>query len=230
MKNFTIITLLTAMMAVFFACSQAPEEKQAREGDPSIELEALMLAKKNALMGYETQNPLYLITAAQLLIDFPSDEVEVKSADEPGVDEIESKAVQEVELNPTILLDDAALYAHGNELTLGMIANLEEQITPVLARGAVGGPYMITRRVNMYSTNTYSVHFRANELAEVAIIGDGDTDLDLFVFDSNDNLIVSDTNYSDRCYVSWTPRWTGEFFIVVKNYGSVYNQFILITN
>lgn len=230
MKKFTIIILLTAMIAVFFACGQAPEEKQAREGDQSIELQALMLAKKNALIGYETQNPIYLITAAQLLIDFPSSEIELESADEPGADGVEPKGAQDVELNPTILLDDASLFAHGNELTLGMIANLEQQITPALARGAVGGPYMLTRRVNMYSTNTYSVSFRANELAEVAIIGDGDTDLDLFIFDSNDNLIASDTNYSDQCYVSWTPRWTGEFFIVVKNYGSVYNQFILITN
>ena len=69
-----------------------------------------------------------------------------------------------------------------------------------------------------------------NELAEVCVSGDGDTDLDLYVYDSNGNLIGSDADYSDDCVVRWVPAWTGEFTIKVVNRGAVYNNFAIWTN
>jgi len=53
------------------------------------------------------------------------------------------------------------------------------------------------------------MNFIEGELAEIGVVGDSDTDLDLFVFDSSDNKIATDTDYTDRCYVSWISKWTG---------------------
>lgn len=64
----------------------------------------------------------------------------------------------------------------------------------------------------------------------VIVNGDGDTDLDLYVYDENGNLMGKDIDYSDYCVVSWTPRWTGPFTIKIKNRGSVYNRYKIYTN
>jgi len=99
-----------------------------------------------------------------------------------------------------------------------------------LRAGTVGGPKGVNESICAYDTITYKAYFYANETAMVGVIGDGDTDLDLYVFDERGNLIVSDDDYSDRCMVTWTPRWTGQFTIKVVNRGSVYNNFRLRTN
>ncbi|GMO11583.1 MAG: hypothetical protein Ta2D_13740 [Rickettsiales bacterium] len=62
------------------------------------------------------------------------------------------------------------------------------------------------------------------------VSGDGDTDLDLYIYDANGNLIEYDENYSDDCYVSWVPKWTGSYTIRIVNRGRVYNRFIIATN
>ena len=52
----------------------------------------------------------------------------------------------------------------------------------------------------------------------------------LDTYDSNGNLIDSDTDYTDNCVCTWTPRWTGNFRIKIVNRGGVYNRYILRTN
>jgi hypothetical protein len=71
----------------------------------------------------------------------------------------------------------------------------------------------------------FVVYFHGGRSAAASVIGDGDTDLDLFVYDENGNLIGSDTDSTDRCLVRLHPRWTGAFQIEVRNLGSVYNEY-----
>ena len=68
------------------------------------------------------------------------------------------------------------------------------------------------------------------EVAEVIVYGDGDTDLDLYIYDENWNLITSDTDYTDICICRWNPIWTGNFYMKVVNRGNVYNEFVIATN
>ncbi|MFO1032394.1 MAG: hypothetical protein U1F60_15035 [Planctomycetota bacterium] len=98
------------------------------------------------------------------------------------------------------------------------------------APGRVGGPGEITTRVEAHDTDQYEIRFHGEELAQIIVRGDGDTDLDLYVYDENDNLIASDTDSTDVCVVRWTPRWTGNFRVRVKNLGRVYNRYTLTTN
>ena len=127
------------------------------------------------------------------------------------------------------LIAEARKLAGNDAEMLAKVAELDQSAE----RGRVGGPRYITTRVGAYSTdrwNTDGMWFRGGELAEVGIIGDGDTDLDLFVYDENGNVICSSETYSDTEYCSWGPRWTGPFLVIVRNFGSVWNEYTLMTN
>src|SRR5689334_19047666 len=84
--------------------------------------------------------------------------------------------------------------------------------------------------VSARSTDVYAIPFAGGEPALVTVRGDGDTDLDLYVYDENGNLICSDTDYTDQLICSWSPRWTGMFRIEVRNLGNVYNRYQVRTN
>lgn len=99
-----------------------------------------------------------------------------------------------------------------------------------LAPGRRQGPGIVHTRVEAHSRDTYSIDFRGGETAVITVSGDGDTDLDLYVYDENGNLVADDTDFTDECIVAWTPAWSGEFTVVVKNLGSVYNAYTLATN
>ena len=101
--------------------------------------------------------------------------------------------------------------------------------TPATA-GAYNGPKRCADRVDANSADYYRIAFVAGKPACVVVKGDGDTDLDLQVFDENGNLVASDTDATDACLVSWTPKWTGNFTVKVINHGCVYSRYVLATN
>jgi len=76
----------------------------------------------------------------------------------------------------------------------------------------------------------YETVFFGGEMAVITVVGDGDTDLDLFVFDDNGNLVISDTGSTDVAGVSFVPSYTRRYTMLVKNLGSVYNVYTIRTN
>lgn len=91
----------------------------------------------------------------------------------------------------------------------------------------VNGPQSSNSAVLANSTDTYTVSFYGSENALVTLSGDGDTDLDLYIFDNNGNLICKSITYGDDEYCSWTPSWTGRFTRKVVNRGSIRNYYRL---
>jgi hypothetical protein len=51
----------------------------------------------------------------------------------------------------------------------------------------------------------------------VAVVGDGDTDLDLYVYDPYGRLVGYDDDPTDACLVQFNPRYTGTYTIKVVN-------------
>lgn len=96
--------------------------------------------------------------------------------------------------------------------------------------GRFAGPAFDNKRVEAYSSVTYREVFRGGELAIVSIAGDGDTDLDLFVYDAFGNLVAQGIGLTDRETVSWVPPSTGTYRIVVRNLGGVWNRYNLRMN
>lgn len=80
-------------------------------------------------------------------------------------------------------------------------------------------------KVNANSTDVWKVTFYKGNSYKIYVNGDDDTDLDLYVYDENDNLVASDTDNLDLCICNVTPKWTGEFKIKIKNLGDVYNKY-----
>jgi len=93
--------------------------------------------------------------------------------------------------------------------------------------GPVGGPKISNDSVLARASDSYDVSLNAGSNTRITVRGDGDTDLDLFVYDENGNLVGSDTDSTDFCIVDVNPKWTGQFRIVIRNLGNVYNQYSL---
>lgn len=77
-------------------------------------------------------------------------------------------------------------------------------------------------------TERHTMHFRAGERATIRINGQGNTDLDLFVFDPSDNEVARDISTDDNETVSFTVRTTGNYRIEVRNLGDSENTYTLL--
>lgn len=203
---------------------------QDKPGKISEEAQAvadLSMAGKLAEYGRRVQNPLALVVAAQIMKNTPSQDKKMDKETEGKGTADKGKKSGSLE-TPEKLLADAKTMAKNNDL-INELIDKESKMTA--QRGKVGGPIRHVDRIMAYDTDIYrGVTFRGGERAEIALVGDGDCDLDLYVYDENDNLIDSDTDSLDRCLVSFTPRWTGKFYIKVKNLSSVYADYILVSN
>jgi hypothetical protein len=80
-------------------------------------------------------------------------------------------------------------------------------------------------RVPAKGLDTHSFTFRRGARVTITVRGDGDTDVDLFVYDENGRLVAKDDDLTDVCVVAFTPEETGRFRVEVKNLGNVYNEY-----
>ncbi len=64
----------------------------------------------------------------------------------------------------------------------------------------------------------------------VVVRGDGDTDLDLFIFDGVGRTVVSDTRLGDYCFVTFRVTRGGTFPVQVRNHGGVWNEYSISTS
>lgn len=206
----------------------AQEEKPKSDKSPSPEMSALRTAAGLAKYGYSNNSASALIEAAKIFA-----ETNTQSMDAVPVREgngYDAEKDNKVSYDPVQLITDAKRIAGKDKIILAYAKQVEKSLNLGTTRGAVGGPKGQKDRVYGKDVNSYQVKFWANELAEVCVSGDGDTDLDLYVYDSNGNQIGSDTDYSDDCVVRWVPAWTGTFIIKVVNRGALYNNYAIWTN
>ena len=221
--------LSLAVIATAFASNaQDIPEKEAIQGEISPEVSALNLAADLVKYGYANQTALPLIDAMQIIIDNPTQPLGSEKEGEKATVEVAGKNGN-VTLNLDEILASAKKFAEGDEQLLALIDQVETD-SQAPSRGAVNGPRYTVEIVGPGCADNFSVSFVKGSLAEVGLSGDGDTDLDLYVYDSNGHLIASDTDYTDDCYVSWVPAWTGRYTIKVVNRGRVANRYVLITN
>ena len=190
--------------------------------------ERMYLAGQLVKFGYETKTALPLIQAVQIYQQLNA----TKATDgltPTNEKEGEASSTLTKKERPTLteeqLLADATTFADGDKNLLALIKDCQGA-----TRGAVAGAVVRHDCVGAHSTDTWKIRFHGGETAYVGVNGDGDTDLDLYVYDENNNLIAYDDDNIDLCIVSFTPRWTGYFYIKIKNRGGVYNCYTLATN
>lgn len=223
-RIFTLLCLMGLSISVF-----AQEDKPTPNKPVSPEVGALRTAASLAKYGYANYSATALLEAASIIANTPV--TDMKADVTHGESDVAAaEKEQKVSFDPQVLVADALKFAGKDKTVAAVAKGVERDIKNASTRGAVGGANYHRDRVLAKTTDTYNVKFRGGELAQVAVVGDGDTDLDLYIYDENMNLIVSDTTYGDDCLCEWVPSWTGVFFIKVKNLGSVYNEYIIMTN
>ena len=227
---FSAVALSAIMMVSCNKPAAQTEEKEAIEQEASKEMDAIRTALSLAQYGYAVESPAALIEAADILASTPAQPAAVEG--EAGAqNENEGEKAAKAEVSVEQLLADARALTEDEHL-LAMADKVAAKVAEGadVTRGAYGGPKYQRDRVYAHSYIQYVQAFYANQIAEVSVVGDGDTDLDLYIYDENGNLIVSDTDYTDRCYVRFCPRWTGNFLVRIVNRGGVYNNFTIATN
>ena len=224
-----ILFILSMITVAFSGMAQKVEDKPEVKGETSESLAAVKLANQILRYGYENKSTLALLDALQIFSENPTQALNA-TKDGAAVDESKNEGKKaKVSFDYDSVLADAKAFADGDPNLLALIDNIDAAAKGA-QRGNINGPSRDYAAVNGNSYMDYTASFVANQLAEVLVSGDGDTDLDLYVYDSNGNPIASDTDYSDDCYVRWVPAWTGRYTIRIVNRGPVYNRFVILTN
>lgn len=232
LRNLAITGAVIGAMGLTTGCSlfqsesesNRAEDKPAAGSTAATPVELMAIADELARFGIESSDPVMLIAAAR--IKGQLNPTQLEATPEANEGEPAGEKDSGIDFSADGLLDRAATMAAGNSSVETLVASARA----AGSRGAVGGPKATIDRVLAGDTDVWPIRYEGNQIAEIAISGDGDTDLDLYVHDENGNLICFDEDYSDQAYCRWAPRWTGTFYIKVKNLGGVYNQYSIATN
>lgn len=192
----------------------------------SVQTQQLNLACQLVRYGYQTKSAMPLVLAVQM---FRNQKAEVETiiatkVEVPSSQEGDGRKKEKLSFEEKQIIEDATVFASGNVNMLNLLKDLQVQ-----TRGVLPGNNLDRRVndcVNAESTDVWKVRLRGGERVYVIIVGDGDTDLDAFVYDKSGNK-VADDSWCDDGQISFTPRWTGEYIIKIKNLGKVYNCYTM---
>lgn len=138
----------------------------------------------------------------------------------------EDEGAAEAPVTADAMFAKAKELAADDEAVLGLI----EDAMAEGSRGRIGGAVEWLSRLPAGQTDVWEIPYYGNSYAEVAIVGDGDANLDVAVTDENGNVICYDVSWSDKLYCDWTPAWDGYFYVTVQNMGGSRNSYYLLTN
>lgn len=221
MKKSIITTMLFGMACL---CGMAQQEtKDTSAVAVPDEARMLQLAGELVKYGYDKGEALPLIQAVEIYQNFGEGNFESEKTNKN--EEVASKN-SKVSFDLKEIIADAKELAQGDSNLLALIDGLEHKTT----RGATEDYAVHRDVVSANKTDEYSVRFRGGEQAIVVVSGDGDTDLDLYVYNSSGDLVAKDADYSDDCVVSWYPSRTQTYTIRIVNRGNIANVYRMAVN
>lgn len=238
-RNFVIknLFLLSVFFTGLFLSIAFAEEKEKSYNEGLLTVRKLSEAYELVRYGREEKSFLSLLTAAEII----------------GTSQIEEDKQITVKKNIPPEEDTAVIkeeYSYGEEEACGLIEEaivMSENNPAVVAvsdiirkkteeyhrnpeskgtHGAVSAHSLLSS----YESEIWNIPCYPGEEAAVEIIGDGSSNLDIFVYDGCNNLIVMDNNKSDRCSVTWVPEWKEKFQTEVVNMNDKSNKYIIIYN
>lgn len=252
MLNYGRVTVL--IMALLVICmysalagqdqpsaTQAPNTHQQVQGIRNSQLQTLIMAYQLINYGRSQKVPMALITAAEVISRIPMTVLDVKptskkNADQAGANTQASKQPQIKSNKPSDLLSEAMKMSGNNPAITMLVNSISESIAArqktgaIVPLGARGGPQYFETCIGPDITDIYTIPFTGGQWAEVAVIGDGDTDLDLYISESDGTPTTSNTSKDDVCYCTWYCRSTDTYTVEVVNNGDDYNCYALETN
>lgn len=219
---------LVVLSPLAMAQDRSGENRDTSAAAASGAVSNLALAQSVYAYGVASGDALAVLTAARLMasVEVTDAERTVETRPTEGMAQSDAEGAGEAPADVAAMIAKAKELAGDNEAILGLIADFEAEG----ARGRIGGPSRTLSRLRAGYTDVWTIPFYGGLLAEVAVLGDGDSDLDVIITDENGNTICVDRSYSDKIYCAWTPRWNGYFYVTVMNVGRLRNSYYILTN
>lgn len=222
----TVVGGTCAMCAVFETKAAVPAA--AKAASPTTRpVDVVALAADLASHGYSANSPLALLTAAELLMQASPSALTGKQG--TRMPNVTAKSGTPVRFDAGAMISSALAMSSGNANVSALASQLQNRLAAG-SKGAVGGPRSAVDRVLSNSTDIWEIAFRGGERGSIRVDGDGDTDLDCYVYNSAGTLLAYDNDLTDYCILDWYQSSTGIVRLEIRNLGDVYNEYILSTN
>ena len=185
-------------------------------------LRSALLSRQLYDTGVQMGDPLLVMSAAKLRKQL--DLRRVERAPQGAAADMDTPAPH---MGWQDMLDTAEDLAGANDLLLGLVADIRAE----RSKGLIGGRVYSTATLGVGRTDSYpELPFAGAEVAEIYLEGRGRGDLNLFVYDSRDRLVCSDTDISRIAYCYWRPAATDSFTVKVENKGPAEAEYSLMSN
>lgn len=229
------------MLAIFLLGSYsafAQENMEVTRGEKqSKTAEITSIARELATYGQQNEDPYSLVAAAQMLLqynvnDAGTDRVEAEEGQSDAPEDAKQGAgIDPVALNASDILALAESFADRGSSIMQVIDDLKKQAASDSRGYAYGNGYIKgTWNVPAHGYRDFNWTFTGGEFAEILFIGDGDTDIDVYVYDSSGRRLGQDESYDDEAYFTWTPPYTKQYTFRVVNRGSYTNSVYIVSN
>ena len=227
---FTRAVASAALLVLAVAVTAAPARAQGGSVLQAVDtalarqiraMENIGLAHRLGVYGQRSRQALPLIAAAEILLDHPTRPLAPPPTDGDTAGAVIPDAAR--------LLASARTLASGNDRILALLPALERRARSI-DRGSARGPRQLYAQVASAMRREHTVEFRGGEPAVIYVSGDGDSDLDLFVYDEAGQVVASATGPRDECVVRWQPERQGRFRVEVRNLGPASNWYWMATN
>src|SRR5688500_1679239 len=112
---------------------------------------------------------------------------------------VTAKSGTAVRFVPQAMIAAARSMAGDNANVSALATQLQNRLAAG-AKGAVGGPRSTVDRVLSNTTDIWEISFRGGERGSIRVDGDGDTDLDCYVYNSAGTLVAYDNDLTTYFY------------------------------
>ncbi len=228
MKQAKRIVAATLVIVVLVVVSAFGQERS----EPGPEVSAILLAQNLVKYGYQHNSPTALITAAKILLDTPTEEFKPAQEEWSAVPPPKTKEENLIVMDPAKLLQDAQAMAPENKAVVELASQVEALLKEKSKAMTVLVPEKRVRVTVLVlpagSSYAFWETFEGGTLTQIAIVGEDEADLNLHVYDENDNLVASHTNPGSDFYVFWMPLQTQTFKVVVSNMGDTDSGFAML--
>ncbi len=230
MKLKTLSIVLATTVVAGLGAPLSAQDKTAKNVDPAGTgtrggVAQMAMAQDLYAMGMAQKDALTVLTAAKLAAGVDRTDVERELETKVGT-RAEEADVADAPVDAATMLAAAATLAGEDEVLAGLV----EDAGAEGSRGRIGGASQTLSRLPAGAIDTWKVPFYGNSYAELAVLGDGDANLDVLVTDENGNTICYDVSWSDKVYCDFVPAWNGYFQVTVENTGVKRNSYYLMTN
>jgi hypothetical protein len=206
---------------LLLAAASAASGSGPTDGSRNDRMEQALLAERVTSQALASDDVLLLAMAARLKLGL---------GDQPGLTAPRGRSgADKSGVHPrsaAALLQRARDRAQGRADLLALL----EDIAQERPRGIEQGPRLHTTVAPALGTHTYRESFRPDEPATVLIAGDGDSNLDLYVFDAAGRRICASEKLDDVEVCRWRPPASGAYTIHVVNRGRADNRYELRSN